>query len=219
MVRERPVAGRGQNDVLMAVAGLALLVITGVMVRHGTVSPAERSVFHWINDLPDWLYRILWPFQQFGNVVVALLAALVVAAVVRNWKVAAAAVAAVVLKLGIEDVVKRLVERQRPGTAIGDVHLRGDVAAHGLSFVSGHAVITAALAGVISPVLSGRWKLVPWAVVVLNGFTRIYVGAHNPLDIVGGVGAGLLIAGILNTVLRPAGASTSGRAVHAGGAR
>jgi membrane-associated phospholipid phosphatase len=29
----------------------------------------------------------------------------------------------------------------------------------------------------------------------------VYVGAHNPLDVVGGVALGLVIAGLLNAVL------------------
>src|SRR5205807_6285401 len=56
----------------------------------------------------------------------------------------------------------------------------------GLSFVSGHAVLTAAVATVLMPVLPGRWRLLPWVAVALNGVARVYVGAHNPLDIVGG---------------------------------
>ena len=48
--------------------------------------------------------------------------------------------------------VKAIVSRQRPGTSIGpDIELRGDVHLTGESFVSGHAVLVAALAGVVSP--------------------------------------------------------------------
>src|SRR4029077_21038180 len=70
--------------------------------------------------------------------------------------------------------------------------------------VSGHAVITAAMAGLIAPCLPRRWRPVPWILVALNGVARIYVGAHNPVDIVGGIALGVLIAGVLNAVLGPA---------------
>ena len=187
----------------MGIFGLALLVACGVVAHDGKIHAPERRVFHAINDLPAWLYRPMWVFQQFGNLTVALLLGLVIAVILRNWRLAAAVLAAAVLKLGFERAIKRVVERRRPGALMTNIHLRGDVPAHGLSFVSGHAVITAAVAGLVSPVLPRQWRLVPWLLVILNGVARIYVGAHNPLDILGGIGAGLIIAAILNAALLP----------------
>ena len=186
---------------VVAGASLGVLVLCGLVARDGTVPGWEKAIFHAINDLPGALYPLLWPFQQFGNLVVADVIAAGLALLLRRWWVALAVLVAAVLKLELEQVVKDVVERSRPDTSIGDVHLRGDVSSAGLSFVSGHAVITAALAGLLTPILPGRWKFVPWVVVALNGLTRIYVGAHNPLDVVGGTALGLFIAGVLNAVL------------------
>ena len=102
-------------------------------------------------------------------------------------------------KLGSERVVKAMVSRQRPATSIGsDIHRRGIVSIHGESFVSGHAVLVAAMAGLVAPYLSGRWRVVPWALVGFVMVGRVYVGAHNPLDVICGTGLGLVIAGLLN---------------------
>jgi undecaprenyl-diphosphatase len=188
---------RAMIGLVAALAGLVVLVACGLAVRNGTVGSAERRVFHAINDLPEWLYRPMWVFQQFGNLVVAFVIVLVIALLLRRPQLAGAAVLGVVAKLALERVVKSFVERSRPGTSIGDVVLRGNVSRHGFSFVSGHAVITTAFATVLMAVLPRRWKPVPWAVVVLNGLARVYVGAHNPLDIVGGAGLGLFIGGLL----------------------
>ena len=186
-----------------AAGGLAVLIACGIVAHSGKIGTAERRVFRAVNDLPAWLYRVMWIFQQFGNLIVAMVLGLVVALVLRNRRLAVAVLAAVALKLGVEKAIKQVVERRRPGAIMSNVHLRGDVTAHGLSFVSGHAVITTAIAGLVSPVLPGRWRIVPWVLVFLNGVARIYVGAHNPLDVVGGIGAGLLIAGVLNALLLP----------------
>jgi membrane-associated phospholipid phosphatase len=186
---------------LVAAGGLVVLVLCGLVAHDGTVPGWEQGIFHAVNDLPGALYPLLWPFQQFGNLVIAVVVAAIVAVLLRRWEVVVAVLVAAVLKLRLERVVKDVVERARPETSIGDVHLRGDVSAGGLSFVSGHAVITAAVAGLLTPILPGRWKVVPWVVVALNGLTRIYVGAHNPLDILGGIGLGLFIAGLLNAGL------------------
>jgi membrane-associated phospholipid phosphatase len=189
-VNERAGSHRAFAGLLAAVVGLGLLVASGLIARNGRVGSAERRVFDAVNDLPEWLYRPLWLFQQFGNLVVAFVIVVVIAVRLRRPLVAAAAVLAVVAKLGLERVVKSIVERRRPGTSIGeDVILRGDV--------SGHAVITTACATLLMAVLPHRWKPLPWVVVVLNGLGRVYVGAYNPLDIVGGVGLGLVIGGVL----------------------
>jgi membrane-associated phospholipid phosphatase len=187
---------------LVSLAGLVVVVVGGVVADGGTVGSVEESVFDAVNDLPGWLYQPLWIFQQFGNLVVAVVVGVILALALRRWEVAVAVMLAAFLKLRLEDTVKDVVQRSRPGTSIGDdVHLRGDVSVGGLSYVSGHAVITAAVAGLLTPVLPGRWKLVPWVVVALNAFGRVFVGAHNPLDVVGGIGLGLVIAGVLNALL------------------
>ena len=74
----------------------------------------------------------------------------------RRYRLAIALLIATVAKLVFERLVKVVSSRQRPGTSIGsDVHLRGDVSAVGESFVSGHAVLIAAIAGLVTPYLPG----------------------------------------------------------------
>ena len=195
------IATRHQRDALGAlVVGLVVLVVGMIVVRDGTVTAWEASIFHVVNNLPGALYRPLWPFQQLGALAIGPVVA-IAAAIARRFRLAIAALVATAAKLVLERAVKVVASRQRPGTSIGrDVHLRGDVTASGESFVSGHAVLIAALAGVVTPYLRGRWKIVPWVVVVMVMVTRVYVGAHNPLDVVCGAGLGLAIAGAINLV-------------------
>ena len=126
------------------VVGLVVLAIGMIIVRNGSVPAWERSVFHAVNDLPSWLYRPLWPFQQLGALAVGPVVA-IIAALFKRFRLAIAVLIATVAKLVLERVVKSMASRQRPGTSIGnDVHLRGDVTATGESFVSGHAVLVTA---------------------------------------------------------------------------
>jgi membrane-associated phospholipid phosphatase len=50
-------------------------------------------------------------------------------------------------------------------------------------------------------VLPRRWAVVAFVLATLNAVARVYLGAHNPLDVVGGAAVGLAIAAALDLVL------------------
>jgi membrane-associated phospholipid phosphatase len=192
---------RRTGDVVAAFAGLAVLAVGMLIVGDGEVPGWERSIFNAVNGLPEWLYWPLWPFQQLGAILIGPVVA-VVALLLRRYRLALAALLCTIAKLALERVVKAMVSRQRPFTSIGpEVEMRGDVSSRGESFVSGHAVLIAALAAVIAPYLPGRWKVVPWVAVGLVMLTRVYVGAHNPLDAVAGAGLGLAVGSVVNLLV------------------
>jgi membrane-associated phospholipid phosphatase len=79
---------------------------------------------------------------------------------------------------------------------VPDAILRG-VPHGGLSFASGHAIITfrdrrAADAGAAAPL--GVLAIV---LAACTGAARVYLRAHNPLDVVDGAAIGLAIAAVL----------------------
>lgn len=183
---------------------LAVAVLCGVVASGGEVPSWEEQVFHWINDLPAWLEPLMWVFQLAGLLLAPLVVALV-AAWFRRWWLAASLVVLVPLKLIVEKaIVKQLVERERPGSTIcaADESVEScgnfrDVPLEGLSFVSGHAVVAWSVASVLWLELPARWRWVPLAVAVLNSVARVYLGAHNPLDVVGGAAVGVAIGSLV----------------------
>lgn len=198
---------RRSADALAAAAGLVVLAAGVMAVRDGAVPAWERSAFEAVNGLPAWLYPLLWPFQQLGVVIWGPVLALG-AAIARRYRLAWALVAATIAKLVLERVVKAAVTRERPGTSIGpDAELRGDVDVAGESFVSGHAVMVAAIACLVVPYVPRRWRPLAWVLVAAVMVGRVYVGAHNPLDVVCGAALGVAIGSCLNLAFGvPAGA-------------
>jgi undecaprenyl-diphosphatase len=203
--------------IVFGVASVA--VVAGAIAWGGTVPGWEEAIFDAINGLPGWLEGPMWIFQLAGLLFVPLAVA-AVAVLLRRWRLAAAMVVFVPIKLLVEKgVVKQLVERQRPGTSIcgldGTCGNFRDVPLEGLSFVSGHAVIAWGVATLLWTALPGRWRLVPVAVALLNAVARVYLGAHSPLDVVGGAAIGVAIGAALALALglpdRPVATGTPSR--------
>ena len=184
-----------------------MVVVAAALARDGEVSAPEAWLFHRINDLPELLYRPMW-LLQFAGLLLTPLLPLVVALTTRRWRLAAALALLVPLKLVAERaVLKRLVVRRRPATSICDrdlscLHLRGDVPIGTQSFPSGHAVVVWGMVWLLLPYLPRRWmKFIAVALGIGVMVARVYLGAHNPLDVVAGAGLGVMIGAGLNLLL------------------
>jgi glycosyltransferase 2 family protein len=90
-------------------------------------------------------------------------------------------------------VAKRVVRRERPAALVAESLLRGRPQT-GLGFPSGHSAIATALATAATPWLPPAARKVAWTTVAAVGIARMYVGAHLPVDVVGGVAMGSAIA-------------------------
>jgi hypothetical protein len=67
------------------------------------------------------------------------------------------------------------------------------------------------------PARAGR--AVPFGLALLACVARVYLGAHNPLDVVAGAGAGLLLGGLLTLVVGVPAAGPPGRRDRGSAAR
>jgi undecaprenyl-diphosphatase len=192
---------RRPSDAWTALAAAAATAVVAWAVSGGTVGSFERSVFLFVNGWPDSWRPVIYVFQLLG-VLGAPLVVAAVAVILRRWRLALGLLLLVPIKLLVEkDVLKALVHRDRPGTTIPGAVLR-NVPSAGQSFPSGHAIITFGVVALLVPYLRHRWQLlVVVALAVLNALARVYLGAHAPLDVLGGAFAGITIGALLAFLL------------------
>ena len=172
-------------------AACAALLVTAIAVRRDRVSPAEARVFRAVNGLPDALYPPAWAVMQLGTFGAAPAAA-GAAWLAGDGELAARLLASGSATWALSKLVKQMVRRPRPATLLPGTRRRGKDAA-GLGYLSGHAGVAVALGAAALPRLGPAARALALGTIPAVGLTRVYVGAHLPLDIAGGAALGLAV--------------------------
>lgn len=181
--------------------GLAGVAATASVVQRDRVGERELQVFRAVNDLPDELFPPVWVVMQGGALGAAPAAALVARATGRP-QLATDLLAAGSLAWLLSKVVKRFVQRPRPVVLVPGTRCRGQDAT-GLGYVSGHAAVAVALASAALPRLGPCGRAAVVTAVPAVGLARMYVGAHLPMDVVGGAALGLAVDAAVTLAIRP----------------
>lgn len=176
--------------------GSGVFLVSTALVWDDNIPPGEEQLFEFINGWPDWIAWPLYPVMQFGMVVAPFVAGGLAWYLTRKRQPALALVTTGFGMWILAKVVKALVDRPRPGQLLEDVAYRVDGGPDGLGYVSGHAVVGFAIATIASPYLSKRWRATLWALAAGAATLRVYVGAHLPLDSIGGAGLGVAAGAI-----------------------
>jgi undecaprenyl-diphosphatase len=179
-------------------AGTAALLVTAMAARRNRVGPGEAAAFRAVNDLPGWLYPPAWVVMQLGTLGAAPAAA-GAAWLAGNRRLAGRLLAGGTSAWALSKVVKHMVQRSRPASLLPGIRRRGREAA-GLGYLSGHAGVAVVLGAAALPRLGPGGRALTVAAVPVVGLTRIYVGAHLPLDVAGGAALGVVIDVTLSLV-------------------
>jgi undecaprenyl-diphosphatase len=169
------------------VAGAVIFTGGAIAAGHG-LSRFETDAFRLVNDLPGVLALPLVTIMQLGSLA-AVPAATVVGLVAGRRRLARDVGTAGAAAYVLARVAKVVAGRARPAKLLGAAVLRG-APAGGVGFPSGHAAVAAALATAAGPYLGRRTRRALWAGVAIVAVARIYVGAHLPVDVVGGAALG-----------------------------
>jgi len=184
---------------LVAGMGAALFGVSALLLKTGTLSWDDR-LFAVLNEVPAAAAAVLTPlshlFLPVGVVVVVVLAVIYVVARNRSVLPVAAGAAAAGLAWALAHVAKAIADRPRPYEVMADAVLRQQPA-HGTSFPSSHTAVTVAVVIALVPFLARPLAAAGIGYAVLVGWSRVYLGVHYPLDILGGAGIGLAAGGVI----------------------
>jgi membrane-associated phospholipid phosphatase len=149
-----------------------------------------------------WFDRLMWAATQIGNMVFAIVLA-TVSYFFINRRFAIGLMLGVLTAWLVVETIKAITDRSRPFNLLRETRIIG-WREPGLSYPSGHTTQTF----FIMSLLISQFHMPPLVATILYGiaafvgFTRIYVGAHYPRDVLAGAILGLAW-GILGTLITP----------------
>ncbi len=167
-------------------------------VLEGESRAFDRKVLLWIHStFPGWLNEPMRIITALGYywLVLPLLTVVALLFYRRGWRLSA--ILLVVSTAGsivLTTVLKDVFQRARPELFNSGYH------ASYYSFPSGHATVAVGFYGMLTVILAYRLKgIARWAValsgvvvVLLIGFSRLYLGVHYPTDVLAGYLSALL---------------------------
>ena len=189
------------RNLLLFATGAALFEGSRLLAKRERIPELEERVFQAANGASDAIViptRIVMQAGTFGTVPAVSALALVT----RRPRLAAEIAVGGTAAWFLAKAAKPLGGRPRPAGVLEGVRTREGIEGD-LGWVSGHTAVATTLALTTSPWVP-RWSRPFLAVIVwVTGFGRMYVGAHLPLDLVGGAGLGMMLSAVVRSASRP----------------
>ena len=179
-------------------AGLLLFTVVTLLTRPEEATALEEAIFNFFYVSSGVLVPFFFVITQLGSIhFLALLALLYL--FLKRYVIMLRLLMAGALAYLLTGVGKDLFGRGRPDELFGDVAVH-DYVVRGPGYPSGHTAMAVAIGVVLYRYCPKKWRIPIVTLTFLAAISRMSVGVHTPLDILGGAAIGYLSAMLFERV-------------------
>jgi undecaprenyl-diphosphatase len=155
------------------------MMIDPDQVIHDALNVHALPAYHWFFATITWLGSAsLWILILAGCFIIT-----------RWQKIAAVLIIVIAFSVLVNEDLKEIVRRDRPGDMSDDSYF----IVHSYAFPSGHTQTAFVIATALSAFIARRYNIVTFLLAAGVGMSRIYLGVHYFTDVVAGAATGLVL--------------------------
>jgi undecaprenyl-diphosphatase len=186
--------------VVLGSLSIAVIAVTARLAVQPGVMTAQTSLVLWFNHPPQPFAAVFAVVNPLLRPVPLLVVALVLAGSVlwtapgsQRLEVLRALVVSLIFGELVAQVIKHLADQPRPLAVIPGLDTHGyPTSPHGNAYPSAHTALVVAAVSALWPWMRWPHRIIGLLFAVLVGCNRVYIGAHWPIDVLGGAAIGLL---------------------------
>ena len=178
---------------ILASIFLMIFIIVCILVVSDNVSWLDTNIYNSIINHNEILTNIFKTVTEFGDAIILIIITLLILLVFKERTFGFLVAINLVLSFVLGQIVKLIFIRERP-----TINVLIDIG--GYSFPSGHSTVSMAFYGFLIYLCYKKIdnKILKWFLIILQalliltiGYSRIYLGAHFPSDVIAGFSLGL----------------------------
>ncbi len=169
-----------------------VLAASTALAANRQISVMEGEVLDLAYSLPGPFTELMYVVTQAGSIG-AVLAVVAATFVLKRRRLAALLLANAFFAYVITALLKEIIARPRPAELLPGIVVRMELSL-GFGFPSSHTAMATALALTLMPYTAKKYQWLLWIWIAGVAFSRLYLGVHAPLDVIGGFCVGVIVA-------------------------
>lgn len=179
--------------VIGMVVGILLFIPVALMAHKHQLTGIQLHIFRAFNNLslPNFVTTLSKLLTELLGAAYPIAACVLIPLLFKKYRLAWRFLVTAGGATAVFYVIKKIINEPRPYTMLqNNLHVR--VVETGPAFPSGHETAATALALTLWIILPTKWRWLSVLWITVVAFTRLYLGAHTPGDVIGGFAIGLM---------------------------